>query len=297
MNNELKKERLLELLADQALFGLSEQESKELKKLQNAFPELKNDISFEQTAAAIDLGFAENFEPMPQNLQAKILADADNYFGTKSNTEESLNDQESYVSGGALPTASRDAAINTMSYDSPKPSFMQWLGWGVAAFACIALVANIWLTRINPTEVVQNPVPIETPKAEPTLAEKKQQFIASANDLVRSQVASPDNSGELKGEITWSNTKQEGYITLRGLPENDISKETYQLWIFDETQDEKTPINGGVFNVDKNDEIIIPIDAEIQVRKPKMFAVTVEKPGGVVVSKRDKIVALAKVEA
>jgi anti-sigma-K factor RskA len=85
-------------------------------------------------------------------------------------------------------------------------------------------------------------------------------------------------------------------MRFRGLPANDPKRETYQLWIFDETQDEKTPIDGGTFNVNDNGEVVIPIDARLAARNPKMFAVTVEKPGGVVVSKREKIVAIAKTE-
>ena len=52
---------------------------------------------------------------------------------------------------------------------------------------------------------------------------------------------------------------------------------------------------GKVLQSIDNEEIIIPIDAKINVKKPKMFAVTVEKPGGVVVSDRQKLVAIAKV--
>ncbi len=299
MNIEERKERLFELLADQTLFGLNEQESSELNELQIEFPEFKNDNSFEKAALAISLGNLNTNNAMPQNLQAQILADADKFFESNVEVAENTVEQEKYVSSGALPTETPNADIRTITYDSPKPSFMQWLGWGFAALACIALVANIWLTRVNPnTDVVTNPTPTATPKKELTPAEKKQQFLASVNDLIKTSVASPDEKNkELTGEIAWSNTKQEGYVTVKGLPKNDKNKETYQLWIFDETQDEATPIDGGIFDIDENGEVIIPINAKIDVKKPKMFAVTVEKPGGTVVSKRDKIVALAKVEA
>ena len=40
-------------------------------------------------------------------------------------------------------------------------------------------------------------------------------------------------------------------------------------------------------------EVIIPIEAKLAVAKPKLFAITVEKPGGVVVSKRERIVLTA----
>jgi hypothetical protein len=43
--------------------------------------------------------------------------------------------------------------------------------------------------------------------------------------------------------------------------------------------------------------VIIPITAKLEVRDPAMFAVTIEKPGGSVVSSRDRIVVLAPVAA
>ena len=298
MNEDVKKERMLELLADQALFGLDEQETKELKDLQTEFPEFREDASFEQTAAAIGLVNLKTDEAMPPALQARILADADKFFGDKKKEPETSS-EAGLISGEAMQNApNSDADIRAVSYDSPQPSFLQWLGWGVAALACIALVANIWLTRVAPdNEVVDNPTQTPTPLKEPTLAEQKQQLIASAKDIVKTDWSSPDENTELSGEIVWSDAEQKGYMTFRGLPVNDKSQEAYQLWIFDETQSEKTPISGGVFDVEKTGEVIIPIDPNLKVKNPKMFAVTVEKPGGVMVSDRGKIAALAKVAA
>jgi len=125
----------------------------------------------------------------------------------------------------------------------------------------------------------------------------RQSLIESAPDLARGSWG----SGNVKevtpaGDIVWSDAKQAGYMRLTGLPVNDPTKETYQLWIFDETQDDKTPIDGGTFTVSSEGEVIIPINAKLAPRNTKMYAITVEKPGGVVVSKREKIVALAKRE-
>jgi anti-sigma-K factor RskA len=70
------------------------------------------------------------------------------------------------------------------------------------------------------------------------------------------------------------------------------------LWIFDGTRDDRYPIDGGVFNIPSGQsEVIIPITAKLEVRDPAMFAVTIEKPGGSVVSSRDRIVVLAPVAA
>ncbi len=58
------------------------------------------------------------------------------------------------------------------------------------------------------------------------------------------------------------------------------------------------PIDGGVFDIPAGaTEVVIPINARLAVNDPAMFAVTIERPGGVVVSAREHIVALAKVAA
>lgn len=73
-------------------------------------------------------------------------------------------------------------------------------------------------------------------------------------------------------------------------------KSSIQLWIFDRNQSEETPIDGGVFDITSTEEVIIPINAKLLVQEAYMFAVTIEKPGGVVVSSRERLPLLAKVE-
>jgi anti-sigma-K factor RskA len=123
-------------------------------------------------------------------------------------------------------------------------------------------------------------------------------MIRSSVEMVRADWAAGNvkDMKQVSGDVVWSDEKQAGYMRLRGLPANDGTKETYQLWIFDKTQDKTTPIDGGTFDVPEDGEIIIPINAKLKADDPEMFAITIEKPGGVVVSKREKIAALAKVE-
>lgn len=271
------KEKMLELLADQAAFGLSEQEAVEVKMLLKEFPEWENDNSFELTAAAISLVNLDTSEPMPAHLRTKILADSETYFASQEKAEE----KEEYQ--------------KTFSFE-PKRSIFDWLGWAFAGLFLAVLAVNIWTTRNQNQPIVQNPPNIQTPTPELTAKQKFEQILASANKIQAEWTQpKPDETNPLSGDIVWDNAKQEGYMRFRGLPVNDANKETYQLWIFDENQDEKTPIDGGVFDVNEKGEVIIPINAKLKVKNPKMFAVTVEKPGGVVVSKREKIVALAKV--
>ncbi|MEM9493444.1 MAG: hypothetical protein AAGC55_30125, partial [Myxococcota bacterium] len=82
---------------------------------------------------------------------------------------------------------------------------------------------------------------------------------------------------------------------IRGLAANNVKRLQYQLWIFDPARDERYPVDGGVFDIpDAADEVVVPIDAKLAVAAPNLFAITVEPPGGVVVSSRERIVLLAQ---
>jgi anti-sigma-K factor RskA len=96
------------------------------------------------------------------------------------------------------------------------------------------------------------------------------------------------------GDVVWSATQQKGYMRFVGLAANDPTVSQYQLWIFDKARDQAYPVDGGVFDVSGSGEVIVPIDPKIHVDDATLFAVTVERPGGVVVSKRERIVVTAK---
>lgn len=279
--SEQDKEKMLELLSGQVFSDLTDAELAELAELEKLFPELKQDDSFEIAASAVSLTNLIISEPMPAHLQAKILADADKYFAAA---------QDANVSA---PETSEEEYQKTFAFE-PKRSPWQWLGWLVAALACIVLAVNIWMTWLNPRVeriYVRQPTPTPTPSS----AQQLQQLLAAAG-VVKTTLTNPKNPSEVLGDIVWSDSEQKGFVRLRGVPVNDKAKEQYQLWIFASNQDQKTPIDGGVFDVNENGEVIIPINAKIKVQKPTLFAVTAEKPGGVVVSKQEKVMALAKVE-
>ncbi len=291
MKNE-KKERMLELLSYQAIFELNEEERVELNRLKNQFPHLADNNSFELAAASIGMSDIRIVE-MPESLRLKILKNAENYFDYKLEAREF----------SSIETDSRPAAINpepNFVEVSPavveKSPFWQWFGWGLAVAASILLAINLWTTRFQPqTEIAKDTKTIQTPTPELSIAQKRDQLVAAAPDIIKAKVESPKDNKDLSGDVVWSNSLQKGYITFRGLPANNPAKETYQLWIFDETQDDKYPVSGGVFDVNENGEIIVPINAELKIKNPVMFALTGEKPGGVVVSDRKKLVALAKI--
>ncbi|MEK9984810.1 MAG: anti-sigma factor, partial [Opitutae bacterium] len=68
----------------------------------------------------------------------------------------------------------------------------------------------------------------------------------------------------------------------------------YQLWIVDPERDE-LPVDGGVFDIPEGvDKALIPIKNALEVDKPTLFVITLEQPGGVVKSKQEVVVAIAK---
>jgi anti-sigma-K factor RskA len=284
--SEQEKDKMLELLSDKAIFGLTDAEFAELAELEKNFPEFE-DESLELTAAKIGMINLDTSEPLPAHLRTKIVADAEQYFVSRKKeiaapSKEQKEPEEEFQ--------------KTFAFE-PTRSIWQWLGWLVAAVACIALAINVWTTRQNPIDLAVKPTPTATPQIKLTPAQEREQLLASANDLVQTNWGDfdPKKPKNVQGDVVWSNSQQKGFVRFRGLPVNDKSKETYQLWIFDENQ--KQPIDAGIFDANENGEIVIPIDAKLRVQKPKMFAVTAEKPGGVVVSPLEKVMAVAKISA
>ncbi|MBA3769496.1 MAG: anti-sigma factor [Blastocatellia bacterium] len=273
MNAE-EKEKLLDLLTQRAVYGLSADEQRELDEIQ-VDKTYRDDASFDLAAAAIALTEIDAREEMPAHLKSRILASANDYFG---DTEQ-------------------DEMQKTFAFE-PKRSVASWLGWLVAAAACVALAVNIFWTRQQAPQVITvGPTP--SPTVEKLDPRKDFEAMFASAGVVKALVGPPPKApaelAQVAGDVVWSDAKQAGYIKVKGLPKNDTAKTTYQIWIFDENQDPKHPIDGGTFDVTVDGEVLIPIDAKIAVRNPKMFAITAEKAGGVVVSDRKRMAALGQV--
>lgn len=282
-------EPIFDLLAKKATEGLDPKEQIELDRLL-VDAGIQDDGSFDIAAAAVGLSDLKMDEPLPEHLFAKIAQSGDDFIN-------SLGAKPQSAINPVKPEA-EDEYQTVFTANPPRRSW-NWLGWAVAAAACIALAINVWFTRFSPNEVVDLPKPPATPQKLSVEQEFAQLISDPANAITAKWTAPPTPPAEFKdvsGDVVWSDDKQKGFMRLKGLPVNDKTKSTYQLWIFDKTQDAKTPIDGGTFDVDTNGELIIPINAKLKAQGPALFAITVEKPGGVVVSKRDKIAALAKVE-
>jgi len=153
-------------------------------------------------------------------------------------------------------------------------------GWWAAAAATVLAVAGWW------------------PHPEPSPAEARRALLATADDVVRVPwTATEDPAARgAGGDVVWSPSRQAGFMTFAGLAPNDPARQQYQLWIFDATRDERYPVDGGVFDVEPGAApAVVPFDAAVPVERATLFAVTVERPGGTVVSTRERLPLLASV--
>ena len=260
-------DRKNELLADRALQGLSELEARELETLGAA-----GDESFDYAAGAAALAELGELEAMPAGLAEKVLAQASER--ARPSTP-----------GRVAPLRSGGAVGGKPRWDRGRT-----LGW-LAAAAAAGVAVFGWM---RPPTIVKDIQVVEVAPRVPTAAEARQALLAQATDVrTISWSATPDPAAKgAEGDVVWSPSKQQGYMRIRGLAANDPRAQQYQLWIFDGTRDQRYPVDGGVFDV-KDGEVVVPIKAPVEVREPKLFAITVEKPGGVVVSNRERIVLTA----
>lgn len=161
---------------------------------------------------------------------------------------------------------------------------MALLGWVLAAAASALLL-------------LRQPAPLEEgPGPALTLAEQLENLRASSDsvDLNWSTTEDPLN-GAATGTVVWNERQQRGFMLFEGLPINQVTKQQYQLWIFDAQRPDTTPVDGGVFDID-SDRVIVPIEAKLEVFEPTLFAITLEESGGVVVSEREHLLLVASVD-
>ena len=101
---DLTEEKLLDLFCKKVTEGLDREELKQLEQLEKAFPAWKGDESFEVAAAAINLTAVDPGEAMPVHLKSKILADADEIFG--SEFQKTFKIEPDRENGGAFALSS-----------------------------------------------------------------------------------------------------------------------------------------------------------------------------------------------
>lgn len=280
----MSQERLHDLLADRALVGISPQEEMELVQLLAQYPGTDID-ALERAAAATLLASLDHLEPMPQQLAAKLHQQA---AGPMPAARPMM--QATVPMPGAPERPMPERPSNVIPFPAPqapqkKPSRVFAITGWVAAAACLLLLLGAL--------VVKRPQPAPVASVERTKLLTK----PGTTKLDWSATTDPAST-RASGDVVWNAAEQRGFMRFKGLAKNDKNAFQYQLWIFDKDRDDKYPVDGGVFDVDsETGDVVVPIIAKLKVNEPVLFAVTVEKPGGVVVSKRERIVVTAKPSA
>jgi len=254
MNPSDLKIRFDELCAGRALGDLTMDEERELASLCKQLG-LAPDAALDLLAAAIDAGARQDSaESLPDYLSRRLHEWAD-----QTAEPPAANVVRPQIS------ALRIVARNPVS------------GWLAAA---AMLVFALWINREK--------LPLPPAQAEIRLR-------AEATDLIERKFAGLGDFKQAAGSVIWSDQLQQGYMTLRGIPVNDPRQAQYQLWIVDPARDPDSPVDGGVFDIPTDGSpVVIPIAAKLALNKPQAFVITLEQPGGVVKSKQEKPVALAK---
>lgn len=258
--------RLEELLVDQALFGLDENDESELRELLGDDPDgLEN--SFMATAALAQVGLLsgqQSVEKMPGRLRSDILSKT----AANSSTVASAEALDDNLDDNNVVRLSSTTASSGTATARQSRSVTAKLGWALAAAFALALVF------------------VQVEQTSPEGVATRSELIATASDTVVIPWARPASAGyeQVRGDVVWSDTRQSGFMRLAGLPANDPAVAQYQLWIVDADRSPQ-PVDGGVFDMPAGTgEVVIPIDAKLAVNAPTVFAITLEQPGGVVVS-------------
>ncbi len=295
----MQNPRLVELLVQRAVDGLNSSERAELKQLLSE-EKYVDAGRFEYTAASLLLaGDVENHEheEMPYSLRERLMAQADTVAASMPPSTRQSASQPRVISiaGRSRSTTAAPAASAPPVQKAPasrkSSSLGGRVGWFAAAASVLIALAG-WWPRLQTGEGVEPPIAS-------TLEQERQDLLAQAGVMQRTWQTTQDPvASGVTGDVVWDQRTQNGYLRFRGLQANNSDEMQYQLWIFDGTRDERYPVDGGVFDVPPGQsEVIIPITAKLQINKPAMFAVTIEKPGGSVVSSRDRIVVLAPAAA
>jgi hypothetical protein len=291
-------EATVDLLVKQVTEGLSPAEQRALDVLDSAVVSA-NLRALERAAAAIALGGSANAPQLPADLAQRIARQADAHFGGAGLPGAGL--PAAGVPGAGLSSEKVVDLAAAQAHAGSRAPRLGNYGWFAAA-ACLVLAVFAWNRSPPPaTVVLTSPVaavpsapvspPVVTP---PTAAEERVALLAKSDSLKINFGATKDPAAAgVSGDVVWDPVTQRGFMHFVGLAANDPALRQYQLWIFDGGRDQRYPVDGGVFDVPAiATEVVIPIHAALPVLSAKAFAVTVEKPGGVVVSGRQHVVVL-----
>jgi len=277
-------QHLQDLIAGKVLGDLCKEELQEFGELFSASN--ANDLQeLELAAAALQLALADALKPaMPDSLRQRI-ADA----SVSLIVPTSDGSIQFSQSRRAESTASGNSALDDTNFGQRQSSRLTWregAAW-LAVAASLFFAAQLWFDSDTQKQQMTRVI---------TATESRLALLNDSRNLTRVDWSNGKTPFEnsVTGDVVWSNASQQGFMRFVGMPPNDPLQEQYQLWIIDPERDAE-PIDGGVFDIASTGEVVVPIQAKLKVLKAAAFAITVEKPGGVVVSTQDRLPLLAQV--
>ena len=218
------------------------------------------------------------------------------------------------VAAAPMPPSTNEASARVIELGSrrearpARSAMVVALPW-MAAAACVAFAVTAWLARPRPETTLARPFEYRSPVVMPSAAPNPNapdgldpaaacaELLRTATDVVQVAWSAGEDprDAQASGDVVWSAKEQRGYMRFDGVASNDPKTLQYQLWVFDAERDDRFPVDGGLFHVVAG-EVVIPIRGKLDVARAKLFAVTAEKPGGVVVAKRERLVVTAAVK-
>ena len=253
--------RLEKLLADRAIFGLDTAEAEELARLLESSPGAADE--YDLLAANVWLAQSRFQEAPPIALCERLVDSA---------------------------PGARRVQVDSQAVQPP--------GWRALVFA---IAASLLIGLYLGSPQIEWPVNPTTARSALIASDVGAITVAwsATEDPAAEGVSGEDRAVSDWGDVVWSDVTQTGYMRFRGLAVNNPRQEQYQLWIFDAERDDKHPVDGGVFNITdagEGKDQVVPIEPKLSISKAVMFAITVEKPGGVVVSDRSRLPLLAQLK-
>ena len=292
--------RIADLLAERAVGGLDRESRAVLAQLLRQ-EGLEDDDTFDRAAAALALNQLQP-EPLPRHLRKRIEREAEIWFAAldRSNVH-------AFPTPAAEPEPVPNRGVSSMA------------GWWAAAAGLVLAAVGLWRAEGAAREAGLVKAELATARSE---AAQLAEAVTERDARIASLQAGPPEfspadqrlrlledsatglwvwratedpaAGGVSGDVVWNSERQAGFMRFVGLQPNAPETSTYQLWIFDEARDERFPVDGGVFDVPAGaGEVVVPIQPTLGVSRPVLFAVTVERPGGVMVSSRERIALVA----
>jgi hypothetical protein len=293
--------RIAELLAERAVEGLDQESQGVLAQLLSQ-EGLEDDDGFDRVAAALALNQLRP-EPLPEPVRERIEQDAGIWFAAlRQPNVRPLRAPAPPAEPATGPGLSSTAGWWAAAAGVALAAIGLWRAEGAARESRL-LNAELATARSEAAQLAEavterdaRIASLQAGPAEPSPGDLRLRLLEDSGTGLWAWRATEDPvAGGASGDIVWNSERQSGFMRFVGLQPNAPDTASYQLWIFDEARDERFPVDGGVFNVPSGaGEIIVPIRPTLDVSRPVLFAVTVERPGGVMVSSRERIALVAE---